>query len=558
MDTGGYPIFNGNPIEAISYFKAISQQLDHSKVICEACGNVNPEQIFNIIEAKVVDEFGNFSDKRKISPEKWYEYYLEKVRPSHAEEVKEVPKNSFKLPSIFKQFSIFVTRDVLSKIADKQYMLVNLLEAPLLALILAYVIRYKDVATGDYLFLNNDNIPAYLLMSIIVALFLGLSISAEEIIKDRKLRDREKFLHLSKGSYLMSKVAILFTLSSLQILVFVLIGNAILELHNMTLSFWIVLFSTATFANILGLNIGSAFKSAITVYILIPVVLIPQMILSGLLFSFDKLNNSITTEGKVPLIGDSMTSRWALEALAVDLFKNNAYQYPIFESESAKRNANYKSSYWSKEIKNKVNFVANNFLSEEEDVQAQVNDALLTLRNEITAEQFKGKFAGQNIDSIFYIDNINPRALLAMHTYVRDLEAYYGQIGVAAQNKMDDIIMLLENSDKYDYNATLYKKLYYNENLATLVRNSNTEQRIVEKDNVFIRRVDPIFQLPNHNRHPLDYRTHMFAPVKYFLGMKFDTFWFNVSVIWLMTIILYILLYFDVLERLVNIRWFRK
>ncbi|HHL53350.1 MAG TPA: ATP-binding cassette domain-containing protein, partial [Flammeovirgaceae bacterium] len=72
MDVGGYPIFYGNPIEAISYFKSISQQLDHSKVICETCGTVNPEQIFNIIEARMVDEFGNFSDKRKISPEQWY------------------------------------------------------------------------------------------------------------------------------------------------------------------------------------------------------------------------------------------------------------------------------------------------------------------------------------------------------------------------------------------------------------------------------------------------------------------------------------------------------
>ena len=69
----------------------------------------------------------------------------------------------------------------------RHYMLVNILEAPILALILAYIIRYKNSATGEYVFQFNDNIPAYLLMSIIVALFLGLSVSAEEIIKDRKL-----------------------------------------------------------------------------------------------------------------------------------------------------------------------------------------------------------------------------------------------------------------------------------------------------------------------------------------------------------------------------------
>ena len=558
MDTGGYPIFNGNPLEAISYFKAISLQLDHSRVICETCGNVNPEQIFNIIEAKVVDEFGNFSDKRKISPEKWYEYYLDKTREPFVKEIKEKPKTSFKLPSLLKQFRIFVTRDVLSKFADRQYLLVNLLEAPFLALILAYVIRYKDSGTGEYIFLYNDNIPAYLLMSIIVALFLGLSVSAEEIIKDRKLRDREKFLHLSKSSYLLSKIAILFTLSAFQILIFTLIGNAILELHDMTWSFWVILFSTATFANMLGLNISSAFKSAITVYIIIPVILIPQMILSGLLFSFDKLNNTISTEGEVPLIGDAMTSRWALEALAVDQFKNNRYEYPIFEPETEKRNANFKSAYWTKEIRNKINFVGKNFLSEDEKTRAEVEDALLTLRNEIEAEPFKSNFAGKNIDSLLSLDNINPRSLLDLLSYVRNVENHYADISSAAQNKMDRIVMLLENSDKYEYDASLYRKLYYNENLAKLVRNSNTETRIIEKDNRFIRRIDLIFEEPSKDRSPLNYRTHMFAPVKYFLGKKFDTFWFNTGVIWFMTIILYVTLYFDVLKKIVEKRWFRK
>jgi ABC-type multidrug transport system ATPase subunit len=557
MDVGGYPIFSGNPIEAISYFKNVSQQLDHSKVICETCGNVNPEQIFNIIEAKVVDEFGNFSDKRKITPEKWYEYYKTKLRKPEVEEISGRPSNLFKIPPLFSQFIIFLQRDVLSKLSDRQYMLVNLLEAPLLALILAYVIRYKNSSTGEYLFLNNDNIPAYLLMSIIVALFLGLSVSAEEIIKDRKLRAREQFLHLSKSSYLLSKVAILFTLSAFQILSFVLIGNGILELREMTWSFWLILFSTATFANILGLNISSAFRSAITVYIVIPVILIPQMILSGLLFNFDKLNSTISTQGVVPLLGDSMTSRWALEALAVDLFKNNSYEYPIYEVDSKMRNATFKSAYWTKEMKNKVNFVTNNFLNEDKVVRANVMDALLTIKNELKNEPFKGSLASINLDSALIIERVSPRVLLRLHTYLRETVAHYDEISVAAQKKMDKIIGLLENYDKYDYDVTRYKKLYSNENLATLVRNSDTKDRIVEVDNHFIRKIDLVFFEPQAPSNPLNYRAHMYAPAKHFLGMTIDTFWFNIGVIWTMTAILYLTLYFDLFERIVNIRLFK-
>ena len=101
-------------------------------------------------------------------------------------------------------------------------------------------------------------------------------------------------------------------------------GNLILEIEwTMLLPFWFVLFTTSCFASVLGLNISSAFNSAVTVYVMIPLLLIPQMILSGLLFTFDKLNEIISTKGKVPIVADMMASRWAYEALVVDQFRNN-------------------------------------------------------------------------------------------------------------------------------------------------------------------------------------------------------------------------------------------
>ena len=69
-----------------------------------------------------------------------------------------------------------------------------------------------------------------------------------------------------------------------------------------------------------------------------------------------------------------------------------------------------------------------------------------------------------------------------------------------------------------------------------------------------MRKVDLIFSEPPQPSNPLNYRAHMYAPAKHFMGMTIDTFWFNIGVIWTMTIILYITLYFNVFERLVNIR----
>lgn len=157
-------------------------------------------------------------------------------------------------------------------------------------------------------------------MAVIVALFIGMSISAEEIIKDRKILERESFLNLSWFSYLNSKIFWVFLLSAVQMISFVIIGNLILEINGMTLSFWLILFSSACFANMLGLFISSAFNSVVTIYILVPFLLIPQLLLGGVVVKFDELHDSVTDKVYVPLAGDLMASRWAFEALSVEQF----------------------------------------------------------------------------------------------------------------------------------------------------------------------------------------------------------------------------------------------
>ena len=56
----------------------------------------------------------------------------------------------------------------------------------MLAFILAYFLKYYKNG-GDYVFRDNVNLTSYIFMSVIVALFMGLTVSAEEIIRDRKI-----------------------------------------------------------------------------------------------------------------------------------------------------------------------------------------------------------------------------------------------------------------------------------------------------------------------------------------------------------------------------------
>ncbi len=180
------------------------------------------------------------------------------------------------VPGAFRQFLIFFKRNLLSKLADRQFMSIALLVAPLLAMILGFFSKYiagDETDPHRYIFSQNENLPAYLFMSVIVALFLGLIIAAEEIIKDRRIQERESFLHLNRSAYLLSKMSLLFILSAIQMLMFVLIGNLIMEIKGMTFSYWLILFSTACFANMLGLNISDGLKSVVAIYVIVPFLL---------------------------------------------------------------------------------------------------------------------------------------------------------------------------------------------------------------------------------------------------------------------------------------------
>ncbi len=553
MDVGGYPVFYGPPLEAVTYFKKASNQVGAEKGQCPVCGNVNPEQIFNIIEAKVVDEYGEFTSKRKVEPDQWNELYLETFKTEEVEEVRELPPLSLKIPSRLKQTLIFAKRDFLAKLNNKQYMLINLLEAPVLAFILAFIIRYKSSPDGShYIFRFNENIPVYIMMALIVAIFMGLTVSAEEIIKDRKILKRESFLNLSWNSYLMSKILILFSLSAIQTILFVLIGNWILDIREMTFTYWIILFSVSAMANVMGLNISSAFNSAVTVYILIPVLIIPQMVLSGLLFKFEKLNELISTKGKVPIIADMMASRWGYEAIAVNQFKTNAYEEPYYNFEVQEMQADFILSYWIKEIKRRLEYLIENINENDEKTMAVKQRYFVLLKQELGKEFKRHGLADQAL-----LDQLDPDAFTkeAGEKLLSDLETlrkkYLGIYNLAVEKK-EKLTWYFENKKDLNYDLNEYKDAYHNESLEDLVRNLNVKDRIIEYKGKLLQMIDPVFHKPDDPVGIFDYRAHFFAPQKHFLGRYFDTFYFNLAVIWLMTAFLYIALYFEWLKKLVN------
>ncbi len=579
LDTGGYQIYYGAPVDSIMYFKECTRMADRFISECHTCGNVNPEQIFKITEAKILDEDGTpMLDKkhqeiRKLSPEDWFELYQQKNKKEF--EAKPIPKKlpeiTFKIPNWFRQLKIFMVRDVLSKISNVQYMLINFLEAPIIAIFLAFIVKYWDVDEGTtigYSVMNNDNIPVYIFMLVICAFFIGLTSSAEEIFRDQKIRSRESFLHLNWSSYLVSKIVILLVISAIQSLFFVFCANMILGLNCLFFKYWFMAFSVWGAANLIGLIISDSFNDIKTIYILVPFLVIPQIILSGIIVSFDKLNPVVSNPQSIPWYGEVITSRWAYEGLAVEQFSNNNYEAPFFNIDMRISECSYRKGEWSNQLNNKLNDCIRYKETNENEVQFKKN--LILIANEIENEL-------ENTGTLFPFDekylealrseNVNEETLFLAREHVSMVKDYYIKLNNKLRSQKDkmtyDAITSLGNQTCDELgipsiertprlldslgNASFIelKKNYYNESLEEFCRNQNNLTVLIEYQGHLIQKTDPVFMKPSA---PF-VKAHFYAPMKPFFGNYLSTYWTNACVIWFMSICFYLLLYFRVLRK---------
>lgn len=458
-------------------------------------------------------------------------------------------KISFKTPNRFRQFLIFAKRDILSKLANTQYLVINFLEAPVLALIMAYIIKYYNVNVTNqygYTLFGNSNLPVYLFMSVIVAIFVGLTVSAEEIIKDRKILKREAFLDLSWSSYLLSKVGVQFGLSAIQALTFVLVGNSIMEIKGMYWQYWLVLFSIWTSSNMMGLMISDSFKTVVTIYILIPFLVIPQIILSGVLVKYEKLNPAISSPTSIPFYGELMTARWGYEALAVYQFKENKYDRQFYQWNKIMSMADFRKNYWINHLNRKLDEIESN-IDHPESKQKVENDLQL-LRNEIGKENQRNRqVAFAFIDSLVP-GHVTPRIMEEARSYLRLLNTYYIRLSNKANEEKDKLISSLQRTPEMKESFQWLKRRHANEALEEFVTNKNETDRILEYKNHLYQKINPIYLDPESRF----IKAHFYAPRKMVFGRYIDTIWVNIGVIWFMTIILYLMLYFRLLKKILD------
>ena len=523
LDKGGYPVYDGNPINAITYFKEAAAYADAETSACPTCGNVNPEVVLNIIDEKALNNTGEISEERKVTPEQWHKMYLDN-RPEFSQpNVSDVPHSDQKKPGPLKQFAIFLRRNIHTKITNVQYLCITLLEAPLLALVCSFLTRYAP--PEGYTVMDNKNLVSYFFMAVIVATFIGMSGSAEEIIKDRALLKRESFLHLSYGSYIWSKIIFMAGISLIQTVLFILVGNYIMGLHGLFAEWWLILFVTAFLSNLMGLLLSQCLSSVVAIYISIPMLLIPQILLCGLVVSFSDLTPKSTT-GNVPLIGDIIPSRWSYEALAVTSFTDNPYEAPFFELDKQK----YENQFYNMGVLNELQSQLETKKDEEKKGKPVDPMHLETIRMnlpEITAYCQMKPYEGDYSYTSLYDYMKEAEDILAKRSNDATLKADNKMAAMIREQGKESILQL--------------KRDNYNIKLEDCVIGADQRQMLDVIDGHLVPRMSIIYLTPRSQCG----RAPFYSSEKIIGSWHIKTLWFNMSVLLMMCIILIILLLTD-------------
>lgn len=529
LDKGGKIVFFGTPSEMLSYFaEAENEQLFETEIgECKTCGATRPEFIFDVLETPLRDLSGDLIYQennrgqlvpvRRFSPDYWrdkFETYrlIKDVQQSVGTRNGLSPTIESKPPSKpiiqqkesrrwreeLAQFLVLLHRTFISKLRNRANLLTTLVEAPLLAFLIGAVLRYSE--SGTYDFASAFHIPTYLFLSLVVAMFLGLTNSVDDIIRDRPVLLRERNLNVRLSYYLLAKALTLGLFAIAQCALFTLIGNWMLSVRGF---FWIeflAMFLTAFSGLSLGLLISSLVLEGKTAINIIPIVLIPQIILGGALIKYEEMNRNLDfiysiqqwfnhhpdsaiaphSDLQVPLICELMPMRWSYEALVYSQAKLN----PL-----AIRQAK---------------------------IQGQINQ-IVAIKNPTETQLDR-------------LDDL--KELLAILSGLEaktpaELDFYLSRIDDVIDGRSFHRNKLLSHNG-----GVTAEQLYTNQKIIDLVSKAEMEQSDYRDDN-----------------HP----NVFFGPVKYFLGFTIDLLTFNIGVLLLSTGGIFLLLYY-ILRRQIRTR----
>ena len=251
---------------------------------------------FNVPD--IVDIYNLITDQS----EQW-EANFAKTRNEQVKVRKSVETTVRAKEKMIRQLVVLSSRYLKLIVNDKQRLLLLLLQAPLLAVLISFV------ADGNQ-FEQYEMTKSLLFALSCSAFWIGMLNAIQEICKERSVLKREYMTGLSLDSYVLSKIVVLGVLCLVQSLLitgvfYLRVGvpsegvalNSFIELLLTT-------FITAVSSTAMGLCVSSLFTNADRAMTVAPLLLMPQILFSGLIFKLS---------GAVEYISWFAVCRWSME-----------------------------------------------------------------------------------------------------------------------------------------------------------------------------------------------------------------------------------------------------
>jgi len=211
------------------------------------------------------------------------------------------------------QINYQLRRQFKVKTYERLNLIVSFVVAPLLSFLSTYIFR------ADNDLVQNSSYPNYLFFMLISAIFFGLISSVFEIIKDRSMVQRERLGGVSIFGYYISKYYVLSFFGLIQTLLYLLIGMIFLNIPWLLVAFnSLIMFIVVVVSISFGLFISSLTRSTMIASNLIPIIIIPQILLGGLI-PYEHMDKSIfmweTNYESVPPIAKIVPIKYAYESI---------------------------------------------------------------------------------------------------------------------------------------------------------------------------------------------------------------------------------------------------
>ena len=349
LDSGGRLAYFGTPAGMVGYFRDACEELAIPHPSVTAKSPLGADFVFDVLETplSVIGGGSNTGAARRFPSSFWQERFesaelISSLKsgggaiarlgePKAEEHLPLPPKPVRRLHAVIAVFATHFLRSLLSKLRTRGTLYSTCLEAPLLAALIGNTLRSSP--HGAYDFATALHIPAYLFLSTTVAMFLGLTNSATEVLRDRPILRRERNCQPGAASYVTAKFSALALVAAVQCFTYLIVGNYFLDIDGMLFHHWLWLTLTAWTGTAMALVISSIVTTERAALTSVPLLLVPQMLLAGALVPYREMNRGlfqnatdIRERGGVPVPASVMPLRYAYEAILVAQAVRNPFE----------------------------------------------------------------------------------------------------------------------------------------------------------------------------------------------------------------------------------------